>query len=51
MLWRLVKLLFWLALLAGLAMVAYAYLGPIVTPADFEPPVRQVTQPITLPTR
>lgn len=46
--WRLIKLLFWLVLLAAVALVAYAYVGPVFFPDDFAPPERQVTEPVTL---
>jgi len=46
--WRLVKFLLILAVLAGIALVGYAYVGPFVTPADFQAPVRDVTQPVDL---
>ena len=35
--WRLLKWLFYLAILAGIAVVAYAYLGPFFG-ADFSAP-------------
>ncbi|SEN66990.1 hypothetical protein SAMN04488003_12533 [Loktanella fryxellensis] len=46
--WRLIKALFFLAVLAGLALVAYAYAGPLFFPGDFAPPSSQTTQPVTL---
>jgi hypothetical protein len=46
--WRLIKLLFWLAILAAIALVAYAYLGPILLPDHFTPPVTQITAPVEL---
>jgi hypothetical protein len=46
--WRLIKLLLILALLAGIALVAYAYVGPLLLPGDFEPPLREVSQPVDL---
>ena len=46
--WRLIKVLLILAVLAAIALVAYAYVGPLVLPGDFEPPVREVTQPVYL---
>lgn len=48
MLWRLIKLLFVLIILAGMALVAYAYIGPIFFPGDFAAPTAPVSQPITL---
>jgi hypothetical protein len=46
--WRLIKFLFWLAVLAAIALVGYAYLGPLVVPDHFTPPVTEITTPIEL---
>ena len=46
--WRLIKVLLILAVLAGIALVAFAYLGPFVTPEDFRSPMRDMTQPVDL---
>ncbi|MBP1804423.1 hypothetical protein [Rubellimicrobium aerolatum] len=46
--WRLIKVLLVLAMLAGIALIGYAYLGPLVLPGDFAPPLREVTQPLDL---
>lgn len=46
--WRLIKLLLVLAVLAGIALVAYAYVGPLLFPDDFAPPLREVTKPVDL---
>ena len=48
MLWRIVKYLIILLILAGLALVAYSYVGPILFPADFAAPSQEVTAPVTL---
>ena len=48
MLWRILKLLFSLALLGGIGLVIYAYVGPIVFPSDFAAPSQQVVEPIVL---
>lgn len=48
MLWRIVKYLFVLLILAGVALVAYAYVGPVLFPADFAAPSQEVTAPVTL---
>ena len=48
--WRLIKVLLILAVLAGIALVGYAYIGPFVMPGDFQAPVRDVTQPLDLDT-
>lgn len=46
--WRLIKVLLILAVLCGLALIAYAYVGPIVFPADFAAPSQQITAPVAL---
>jgi hypothetical protein len=46
--WRLIKLVFVLAVLAAIAFVGFAYLGPIFVPADFTPVVEEVVKPVTL---
>ena len=46
--WRLIKVLAALVLIAGVALVAYAYLGPVFFADDFAPPARQVTVPVDL---
>ena len=48
MLWRLIRLLFFLLVLAGIALVAYAYLGPVFAPADFAPVQDEIRIPVTL---
>ncbi len=44
---RLIKYLFFLVVLAGIALVAYAYVGPFLG-ADFSPPQEEVRQPVIL---
>lgn len=46
--WRLIKALFFLALIAAAGLVIYAYAGPIFFPADFAAPSGQVSVPVTL---
>ncbi len=46
--WRLIKVVLILAILAGLGLVAYAYIGPIFFPADFAPPLVDINQPVVL---
>jgi len=46
--WRLIKILLILAVLAAVALIAFAYVGPLVMPDDFAPPVREVVQPVDL---
>ncbi|MEL6838289.1 MAG: hypothetical protein AAFP85_03300 [Pseudomonadota bacterium] len=48
--WRLIKLLVFLVALAGVCLVAYAYVGPVFFPADFAAPSQEVTRPVTLET-
>lgn len=51
MLWRLIKLILVLAVLAGCGLVAYAYVGPIIFPADFAAPSAETRVPLTLETQ
>ena len=44
---RLVKLLLYLLVLSGIALVAYAYVGPWFG-ADFAPPQGEIRLPVTL---
>ncbi len=44
---RIIKWLLFLVIFAGIALIAYAYVGPFLG-ADFAPPLREVTTPITL---
>ena len=46
--WRLIKFLVVLAILAAIAFIGFAYLGPIFMPDDFAAPVEQVIKPVTL---
>lgn len=46
--WRLIKLLLVLAVLVAVAVVAFAYLGPVLMPDDFAPPLREVVEPVDL---
>lgn len=48
--WRLIKLILILALIAAAALIAYAYVGPIFFQDDFAPPVRTISEPVTLET-
>lgn len=47
MLWRLIKVLFFLGVLAFAALVAYAYVGPYFG-VDFSAPQTEMRQPVTL---
>jgi hypothetical protein len=46
--WRTTKVLLILALLAGIALVVFAYVGELVLPEDWQAPQREVTQPVDL---
>ena len=46
--WRIIKFLLFLAVLAGIGFVGYAYVGPLFFPADFAAPSQEVTVPVTL---
>ncbi|WP_247226188.1 hypothetical protein [Yoonia sp. F2084L] len=48
--WRLIKALLFLIILAGVGLVAYAYVGPLFFPGDFAAPSQEVTRPVTLET-
>lgn len=48
MLWRLIKVVFWLVVLGAIALVLYAYLGPIFLADDFAAPSQTVTVPVEL---
>ena len=49
--WRLIKALFFLAVLGAVALVAYAYGGPIFFPADFAAPAAEQRVPVILDTQ
>lgn len=46
--WRLIKGLIYLAILAAILLVAYAYLGPILLPDHFAPQTAPVIAPVEL---
>ncbi len=46
--WRLIKAIFYLAALAAIAFVGYAYVGPIFFPSDFAAPSREVVETVEL---
>ncbi len=48
--WRLMKFLFVVAVLAVIGFIAFAYIGPIFMPDDFAAPVQEVVKPVTLGT-
>lgn len=48
--WRLIKVLFFLIVLGGVGLIAYAYVGPLFFPNDFAAPTQEVTRPVTLET-
>lgn len=46
--WRIIKVLVFLAVLAVVAFIGYAYVGPVFFPQDFAAPSQEVTVPVTL---
>lgn len=48
--WRLIKVILFLVILAAVGLVAYAYVGPVFFPADFAAPSQEVINPVTLDT-
>lgn len=46
--WRVIKLLFYLAVLAGIGLVGFAYIGPLLSPDRFDAPTREIREPVTL---
>ena len=48
MLWRLIKFILFLVILGGIALIAYAYVGPVLMPSDFAAPSAPVSENITL---
>ncbi len=48
--WRLIKAVLFLVVLAAVGLVVYAYVGPVFFPADFAAPSQEVTSPVTLDT-
>ncbi len=48
LIWALVKLALILVVLGALGLLAYAYIGPMLFPADFAAPAQEVVKPVTL---
>lgn len=46
--WRVFKALIFLAALAAIGLIGYAYIGPIFFAEDFAPPLSDVSEPVTL---
>jgi hypothetical protein len=46
--WRFLKALFFLIILLAIGLVGYAYVGPIIFPADFAAPAQEVNRPVSL---
>lgn len=46
--WRLIRLLLILIVIAAILFVGFAYLGPIFMPGDFDPPAHDVREPVVL---
>lgn len=47
--WRIIKGVFYLLVLGAVALLGYAYIGPVFFPQDFAPPAEEITESITLP--
>jgi len=45
--WRLLRTLLYLLVLAGIGLVGYAYVGPFLG-ADFSPSQREIVEPVEL---
>lgn len=48
MIWRLIKAIVFLAILGGIGLLCFSYLGPILMPDAFAPPTTEIRQPVTL---
>lgn len=48
LIWALVKAALILVVLAALGLLAYAYVGPMLFPADFAAPASEVVKPVTI---
>jgi hypothetical protein len=48
--WRFTKAMILIIFVMAAGLVAYAYFGPVVFPADFAPPAQEVNRPVTLDT-
>ncbi|MGR3634250.1 MAG: hypothetical protein ACU0A8_19365 [Limimaricola soesokkakensis] len=48
LIWALVKAALILVVLTALGLLAYAYVGPMLFPADFAAPVSEVVKPVTI---
>lgn len=48
MIWRIIKTLFFLMVLGAIALVIFAYLGPIMMPDAFDPPRQEIRLPLQL---
>ncbi len=46
--WRIFKALLFLLLVGAVALVVYAYVGPMFFPADFAAPQSETTKPVIL---
>jgi len=48
--WRFIKVVFFLLILIAVGLVGYAYVGPVLFPADFAAPAQEVNRPVTFDT-
>ncbi len=46
--WKLIKALLYLSVVAGLAFMGYAYVGPVFFAADFAAPSQVISEPVAL---
>ena len=46
--WRIIKALLFLGVLAAILFVGYAYVGPVFFPADFAAPSQTISEPVQL---
>lgn len=46
--WRIIKALLVLAIVAALGVIAFAYAGPWLFPAEFAAPQQEITLPVEL---
>ena len=46
--WRIVRILVLLAVIVAFGVIAFAYVGPWMFPAEFAAPRHEVTLPVTL---
>lgn len=45
--WRIIRVLFYLVVLAAIGLVLFAYIGPLLG-YDFKPPVQEIHVPVSI---